>query len=200
MIIGEQRLSETNYYNSDSSHQFEGLKRKLSSENGTNNNFSDRADVQIVKNFNPNNNNNNNVGGKMHFVDTNVVTETYHTYQSSDQIHQDGDQSYINLTVLSPTLVQYDKAQLECHEQQQNYSNGNNTISDDHGRNVKQTPTTTHNNVGKFEVRNYQQHQSGTGLCTHKITVNDVINDKISFNMFTYSIKCRTNISCLIPM
>lgn len=164
MIIGEQRLGESSYY-SETSHQFEGLKRKLSSENEHNlNNFNDRLDGHAVKSYNAssvnkiNSNNNNSTNNKMHFVDNNVVTESYHAYQSTDQIHQDGDQSYINLTVLTPTLIQYDKTQLDC-QTTQNHQNFNETSVIQEV--LKQTTTQTPN-IGKYEVKNYQQHhQSG---------------------------------------
>lgn len=179
MIIGEQRLSENSYYenynsNNDGSHQYEALKRKLSSENENDlSNFSDR--YEVVKNCNTN--------SKMQYVD-NSITETYHTYQV-EQIHQDGEQSYINLTVMTPSLVHYDKNQLTCHTQQQqqqqtsqeihtsqeqqNYSNN---IQEDHrqhnhqhqqqqqhhqSHNKQTSSTPSNNNVGKYEVRNYQQ-------------------------------------------
>jgi hypothetical protein len=153
MIIGEQHLSENNYY-SESSNQLDGLKRKLSSENESrilNNSYSGGR-PEIIKNFSSN---------KMHFVE-NLATETYGTYQTSEQqIHQDGDQSYINLTVLTPALIQYDKVQIDCptEEESQNFNQirfqENNEIS------LKSKPQGS--SVAKYEVKKYQQHhQSGT--------------------------------------
>lgn len=175
MIIGEQRINENNYYENysegNTNHQFEVLKRKLSSENETDvGSYSDQSEVV-----------NSNI--KMQYVD-NSITE-YHTYQT-EQIHQDGDQSYINLTVMTPTLIHYDKGHLTCQTQQQqpqlqqlqqeqqNYSNRNIQEGQQKLRqqsqllhNSKQIPNT---NIGKFEVRNYQQtnHQTGKQIFKEK--------------------------------
>lgn len=142
MIIGEsdQRLSENNYY--ESPQKFEVLKRKFSNEteNACENlsNFSDRSASNTFENK-PND--------KMHYVD-NVISEHYQTYQATE-IHQDGEQSYINLTVLTPTLVQYDKSQSNHHQQMTTFAN--NIQREDN-----KAPSVNSNN--KFEVRQYQQH------------------------------------------
>jgi hypothetical protein len=168
MIIGEQRLGGDgnnyyeNYNNNEGNHQYEVLKRKLSSENDNDlsnyNNSGDRSEVATK-----------NCTVKMHYVD-NSITETYHTYQTIEQIHQDGDQSYINLTVMTPTatLIHYDKNQQEPHQAFVATS-----IREDHHHQQQQQQVNPHNttkqasssaNIGKFEVRNYQhqqQQQSG---------------------------------------
>lgn len=168
MIIGEQRVSE-NYY--ENSNQFEALKRKLSSENETENDLTDYSGgdrSEVVKN--------NFTTQKMQFVD-NIINENYHVYQTTEhvQIHQDGEQSYINLTVMTPSLKHYNKNQVNCdtqtqhHQQQQrhehiNFSISSNIQDDQHlhnHQNDKQiiTAATTTANVNKYEVKNY--HQSG---------------------------------------
>ena len=142
MIVGEQRLSENNYY-SESSNQLDGLKRKLSSEN----------ENKILKN-NSYNNKIFNSNNKMHFIENHNM-DTYNTYQSNEQIHQqDGDQSYINLTVLTPALIQYDKVQIDCrpNEESQNF----NQISNISNSLIKSK--VQESNVAKYEVKNYQQH------------------------------------------
>jgi len=151
MIIGEQRLSENNYY-SEPSNQLDGLKRKLSSENESrivNNSYS------VNKNFSSN---------KMHFAQ-NLTAETYSTYQNSEQqIHQDGDQSYINLTVLTPALIQYDKVQIDCQteEESQNFNQINITRFQENNE-ISLKSKSQVSSVAKYEVKNYQQHhQSGT--------------------------------------
>ena len=150
MIIGEQRLSENNYY-SESSNQLDGLKRKLSTENesrNVNNSYSGRP--EIIKNFSSN---------KVHFIE-NLTADSYSTYQNSEQIHQDGDQSYINLTVLTPTLIQYDKVPIGCQpdEESQNFNQINITrFQENNEISLKSKP-----HDAKYEVKNYQQHhQSG---------------------------------------
>jgi hypothetical protein len=71
----------------------------------------------------------------MHYID-NVISEHYQTYQATE-IHQDGEQSYINLTVLTPTLVHYDKGQSNHHQQQiTSFTNHEN----------KQSPVSSSNN------------------------------------------------------
>ncbi|XP_070509167.1 uncharacterized protein [Chironomus tepperi] len=153
MIIGEQRLNENNYY-SESSNQLDGLKRKLSSENeirNMNNSYSARP--EIIKNF---------VSNKMHFVE-NLASESYSTYQNTEQIHQDGDQSYINLTVLTPASIQYDKVQIDCrpHEETQNFNQIDITRlhNESNETNLKSKPQNS--NIAKYEIKNYQQqHQS----------------------------------------
>lgn len=140
MIIGEsdQRLSENNYY--ESPQKFEVLKRKFSSENENVcenlSNFGDRS-----------NNFENKSDEKMHYVD-NVISEHYQTYQATE-IHQDGGQSYINLTVLTPTLVQYDKGQSNHHQQLTNFT-------DVQREENKAAPISSNNNNNKYEVRSYQ--------------------------------------------
>lgn len=152
MIIGEQRLGENNYY-SEPSNQLDGLKRKLSSENESrivNNSYS------VNKNFSLN---------KMHFAE-NLTAETYSTYQNSEQqIHQDGDQSYINLTVLTPALIQYDKVQIDCRQTEQESQNFNqiNITRFQENNEISLKSKLQVSNVAKYEVKNYQQHhQSGT--------------------------------------
>ena len=150
MIIGEsdQCLSENNYY--ESPQKFEVLKRKFSNENENIcenlSNFGDRSEP---------NNFANKSDDKMHYVD-NVISEHYQTYQATE-IHQDGEQSYINLTVLTPTLVHYDKSQSNHHQQMSNFSNTG------HREENKSSPPASSNN--KFEVRNYQHHQPGKRAC-----------------------------------
>lgn len=146
MIIGEsdQRLSENNYY--ESPQKFEVLKRKFSNENENAgeslSNFSDRSATSSYE---------NKANDKMHYVD-NVISEHY-TYQATE-IHQDGEQSYINLTVLTPTLVQYDKGQSNHQQQMTNFANSIQVQRDDN----KPSPASSTN---KYEVRNYQHHQAG---------------------------------------
>lgn len=148
MIIGEgdQLLSENNYY--EPTQKFEVLKRKSSNENENAgeslSNFSDRSMSSSFE---------NKPSEKMHYVD-NVITEHYQTYQATE-IHQDGEQSYINLTVLTPTLVQYDKSQSNHHQQMTNFTS-NIQLHDD------QKPSSTACNTNnKYEARNFQQHQTG---------------------------------------
>lgn len=150
MIIGEsdQRLSENNYY--ESPQKFEVLKRKFSNENeNACESLSTFGDRPATSSFE------NKANDKMHYVD-NVISEHYQTYQATE-IHQDGEQSYINLTVLTPTLVQYDKGQSN-HQQQQQMTNFANSIQVQ--RDDNKLPTTVGGN-NKYEVRNYQQHQAG---------------------------------------
>jgi hypothetical protein len=178
MIIGEQRVNENNYY--DSSHQqssqqqqptstttqYEVLKRKLSSEN-----------VGECKSLNDKNSSSNS---KMQFIE-NIITD-YHTYQA-EQIHQDGDQSYINLTVLTPSMVHYDKDTItihppndhqqnfiiNCHEsqqqqQQQQHQQINNHVQDHHHPNIQlnKQHVTSSVNVGRnFQHQQTNQQQTG---------------------------------------
>jgi hypothetical protein len=138
MIISEQRLSENNYY-SESSNQLDGLKRKLSSENenrNVNNCFSGRP--QIIKNFSSN---------KIHFVE-NLTTEAYNTYQKNEEIHQDGDQSYINLT---PALIQYDKVQIVCRSDEEIQGNMTRFLENEDICSKAQD-----SNIAKNEAKNYQ--------------------------------------------
>lgn len=153
MIIGEARVNENNYY--DESHQqqtsqqqptsstttqYEVLKRKLSGGGGN------ESEVEC-KSLNEKNN------SKMQFIE-NIITENYHTFQT-DQIHQDGDQSYINLTVLTPSMVHYDKNAITIHpptssnDQQQNFIIHQ---QNDHHVMKQQHVTTT-------STRHYQHHQ-----------------------------------------
>lgn len=141
MIIGEndQRLSENNYY--ESPQKFEVLKRKFSNEiEIACENLSNLSDRSASNSFE------NKPNEKMHYVD-NVITEHYQTYQATE-IHQDGEQSYINLTVLTPTLVHYDKGQSNHQQHMGTYST---TIQREE---PKPAPLS---NTNKFEVRNYQQ-------------------------------------------
>lgn len=148
MIIGEsdQRLSENNYY--ESPQKFEVLKRKFTNENEnceSLNSFVDRTASSFE----------NKSSDKMHYVDDTI--EHYQTYQATE-IHQDGGQSYINLTVLTPTLVQYDKGQSD--QELSNFSNSN--IHRDENK-----PMTT-SSANKFEVRNYQNLQTGKRMTSDK--------------------------------
>jgi hypothetical protein len=161
MIIGEQRVSE-NYY--ENTHQFEALKRKLSSENE--NDLSNYSEV--VKNCSSSANT-----SKMQYVDNIITADTYHTYQTTaEQIHHDGKQSYINLTVMTPSLVHYDKNQVNCQVQeqpQQQQLTFTNSVQENHQSNKQQQQqTTTTANISKYEVKNY--HQSGTRMCRRKST------------------------------
>ena len=163
MIIGE-RVSE-NYY--ESTHQFESLKRKLSSENENNDlsNYTDRG-PEVVK---------TNASSKMQYVDSIITTstETYHTYQTTEQIHHDGKQSYINLTVMTPTMMHYDKDQVNCqaqeppqqhqHQQQMTFAN-----SVQENKQQQQQTTTTAANMSRYEVKTY--HQSGKNSNKRKTT------------------------------
>lgn len=150
MIIGEsdQCLSENNYY--ESPQKFEVLKRKYSNENeNVCENLSSFGDHSEANNFE------NKSDDKMHYID-NVISEHYQTYQATE-IHQDGGQSYINLTVLTPTLIQYDKNQSNQPQQMTNFAN------------VQQDENKVSTLVGsnnKYEVRNYQQHQPGKNHVT----------------------------------
>lgn len=165
MIIGEQRVSENNYYDgshqqtsqstSTSTTQYEVLKRKLSGEN----------DVEC-KNMSE-----KNCNAKMQFIE-NIITESYHTFQS-DQIHQDGDQSYINLTVLTPSMVHYDKDAITIHppssnDHQQHFiinhhenHQQNDQILIQHHNSNKQLVTTssTSGNIGRYYQQQQQQPQ-----------------------------------------
>lgn len=150
MIIGEseQRLSENNYY--ESPQKFEVLKRKFSNEIEnvceSLSNFGDQSEANSFE---------NKPDDKMHYVD-NVISEHYQTYQATE-IHQDGGQSYINLTVLTPTLVQYDKSQSNHHQDLSHFANN---IQDE----SKVSLVGSSNN--KYEVRNYQQQQQGKNHVT----------------------------------
>lgn len=137
MIIGEndQRLSENNYY--ESPQKFEVLKRKFTNELG---NASENLSGFSAQSSSPND--------KMHYVDASIG-EHYQTYQATE-IHQDGGQSYINLTVLTPTLVPYDKNDSNLH---QNYANNDQ-------RDQSKPPPVTNNSANKYEARSYQQHQA----------------------------------------
>lgn len=173
MIIGEQRVNENNYY--DNSHQqssqppptsttttqYEVLKRKLSSENDS------ECKSLSEKNCSS--------SSKMQYIE-NIITD-YHTY-SAEQIHQDGDQSYINLTVLTPSMVHYDKDTITIHppnDHQQNFiinchesqpvphQQQQIHVQDHHQQNIQLSKqhVTSSVSVG----RNYQQHnqQQQTG-------------------------------------
>lgn len=163
MIIGEQqRVSDNNYY--DGSHQqpsqpssttqYEVLKRKLSNENDgeCKNSSSEHKNC--------------NSSAKMQFIE-NIITENYHSYQSDQiQIHQDGDQSYINLTVLTPSMVHYEKDAITIHppssDHHQNFIISHHETPQhhhqqqhhDHIQSVKQHASS---NIG----RQYQQQQPG---------------------------------------
>lgn len=161
MIIGEQRVSDTNYY--DNSHQqqapsqstqYEVLKRKLSNENE-----GECKSLMSEKNCSAN---------KMQFIE-NIVTENYHTYQG-EEIQQDGDQSYINLTVLTPSMVHYnDKHAITIHQpldQQQNFIIHNqpqhqHAVVQQH---TKQHVTSTTSTVNIGGGRNFHQSHSGVDL------------------------------------
>lgn len=146
MIIGESEILSENYY--ESPQKFEVLKRKFSNENEnceSLNNFVDRAASNSFE---------NKSNDKMHYVDS---VEHYQTYHATE-IHQDGEQSYINLTVLTPTLVQYDKGQ--SNQQITNFSNVN--LQRDENKH------TTIGSANKFEGRNYQHQQAGKQLTSDK--------------------------------
>lgn len=148
MIIGEsdQCLSENNYY--ESPQKFEVLKRKYSNENEkVCENLSSFGDQSQENSFE------NKSDDKMHYVD-NVIGEHYQTYQATE-IHQDGGQSYINLTVLTPTLVQYDKSQSNHDHQMTNFAN-----------NIHENKTSLVGSNNKYEIRNYQQQQPGKNHVT----------------------------------
>ncbi|CRK98613.1 CLUMA_CG012021, isoform A [Clunio marinus] len=142
MIIGEsdQRLNESNYY--ESPQKFEVLKRKFSSECENVHEMSTFSEQPVSSNFE------NKVNVEMHYIDNNVISEQYQTYQASE-IHQDGEQSYINLTVLTPTLLPYDKNQTNHHQQMINFAN-----NIQHEESNKPTVSSSTN---KYEVKNYQQ-------------------------------------------
>jgi hypothetical protein len=147
MIIGEgdQRLSENSYY--ESPQKFEVLKRKISNENeNAGENLSTFSDRSVSSSFD------NKSSEKMSYVE-NVISEHYQTYQATE-IHQDGEQSYINLTVLTPTLVQYDKIQSNHHQQMTNFTS-NTQLRDE------QKSSSTVSTTNKYEARNYQQQQAG---------------------------------------
>lgn len=153
MIIGEsdQRLSENNYY--ESPQKFEVLKRKFSNESEhVCENLSSFSDRSASSSFE------NKPDDKMHYVD-NGLSEHYQTYQATE-IHQDGGQSYINLTVLTPTMVHYDKSQsnhlLQPHQQQMTNFAGNVQLRED------SKPSSVGSN-NKYEVRGYQQQHTTTG-------------------------------------
>jgi hypothetical protein len=147
MIIGEgdQLLDQNIYYESPQKFE-EVLKRKFSSENeNAGENLSILSDRSVSTSFEIKS------GDKMHYVD-NVISEHYQTYQATE-IHQDGEQSYINLTVLTPTLVQYDKSQSNHHQQMTNFTNDI-QLQDEQ-------KSTTVSSTNKYEPRNYQQQQAG---------------------------------------
>ncbi|KAG5680768.1 hypothetical protein PVAND_010255 [Polypedilum vanderplanki] len=158
MIIGEQRVSVENYYE-NSTHQFEALKRKLSNENENDlGNYSDRPEV--VKNCSSSSSSGGANINKMHYVDSVITDTTYHTYQTTtttEQIHHDGKQSYINLTVMAPSsLIQhYNKNQVNCQVQNHQQQQITYTSTENHQNNKQQTITTA--NMGKYEVKNYHQ-------------------------------------------
>lgn len=176
MIIGEQRVSDTNYY--DNSHQqqappqttqYEVLKRKLSNEHE-----SECKSLMSEKNCS---------ASKMQFIE-NIVTENYHTYQG-EEIQQDGDQNYINLTVLTPSMVQYnDKHTITIHQplnQQQNFIIHNqpqhqHVVVEQH---TKQhvSSTTSYTNIGG---RNFH-HQSQSGV--QEILIVFEISEKIKYKL-----------------
>ena len=148
MIIGDndQCLNENIYY--ESPQKFEVLKRKFSDEN--------ENSGEILKSFSDQSVSGNfeyKSDDKMQYID-NVISEHYQTYQATE-IHQDGEQSYINLTVLTPTLVQYDKSQSDQHHEMSNF-NTNVQVREDQ----KSLPMSTSTNA-KYESRNYQQNQAG---------------------------------------
>lgn len=160
MIIGEQHLSENNYY-SESSNQLDGLKRKLSCENESRNMSNSYSGPEVIKNLNSN---------KMHFVE-NLASGTYSAYQNNEQIQQDGDQSYINLTVLTP-LIQYDKVQIDCRpdEESQNFDQINISRFQENNEISCLKSKLQDSNIAKYEVKNYQQNlQSGTFNNMYKI-------------------------------
>lgn len=155
MIIGEQRLSENNYY-SEPSNQLDGLKkRKLSSENESRNMSSSYVGPEVIKNLSSN---------KMHFVEN--LAPTYSAYQNNEQIQQDGDQSYINLTVLTPpALIRYDKVQIDCcrqDEESQNFDQINISRFQENNEINCLKSKLQDSNISKYEVKNYHQNlQSG---------------------------------------
>lgn len=155
MIIGEQRIGDTNYYDNlheqqappPTTTQYEVLKRKLSNENE-----GECKSLVSEKNCSAN---------KMQFIE-NILTENYHTYQG-EEIQEDGDQSYINLTVLTPSMLHYsDKHMITIHQpldQQQNFIIHNqpqhqNVVVQQHAK--QHVTSTTSTNIGG---RNH--HQSG---------------------------------------
>lgn len=179
MIIGEQRVNENNYY--DNSHQqssqqqpptstttqYEVLKRKLSSEN-----------ENECKNLSEKN---CTSSPKMQYIE-NIID--YHTYQTE----QDGDQSYINLTVLTPSMVHYDKDTtitihapndqqnfiINCHEsqpqqqqqQQQHHVQDHNNHHHNQQQNIQ---LSKHSSVNVGRSYQHQQHnqqqQTGKNYC-----------------------------------
>jgi hypothetical protein len=147
MIIGEsdQRLSENSYY--ESPQKFEVLKRKFSNKNeNAGENLSTFSDRPVSSSFD------NKSSDKMSYVE-NVISEHYQTYQATE-IHQDGEQSYINLTVLTPTLVQYDKIQSNHHQQMTNFTSNTQLRDEQKSSSIAST-------TNKYEARNYQQQQAG---------------------------------------
>jgi hypothetical protein len=145
MIIGEgdQCLSENNYY--ESPQKFEVLKRKFSNENENSGEIVNFGDQSVSGSFEYKSDD------KMQFID-NVISEHYQTYEATE-IHQDGEQSYINLTVLTPTLVQYDKSQSDQHQEMTNFHNS--------VREEQKPSSTTISTNAKYESRNYHQNQAG---------------------------------------
>lgn len=143
MIIGEseQCLSENKYY--ESPQKFEVLKRKFSNGNENSGEIVNFSDQSVSANFEY------KLDDKMQYID-NVISEHYQTYQATE-IHQDGEQSYINLTVLTPTLVEYDKNQSDQHQEMANYQ------SNVRVREEQKPPTSTSSTNIKYDNRNYQQ-------------------------------------------
>lgn len=151
MIIGEvdQRLSNNYYETPPPLHQqpqekFEVLKRKFSSDNENLNNFSDRSATVQYENHHQQKSNH-----KMHYTESGL-NENYQTYQTVTEIHQDGSQSFINLTVMTPTTTM-DQSN---HQQQMIYTSN---FHQHQQREITKTPSM---------VRAYQQ-QSGKEYFDH---------------------------------
>jgi hypothetical protein len=140
MIIGERQIE--NSCRDNSSNEYEVLKEKLSDDKSD---YSDQFKIKKI-----------NLISKMQYM------ESHHTFQSlQEQIHQDGDQSYINLTVLTPSMIQYEKS--DHQELQQACFNQINTHQNNNQHREGLSPEAIKQKNMKFESRNYLQkfHQSG---------------------------------------
>lgn len=127
------------------------LKRKLSSEGGENSYSSRCLNESQVSNE------------KIHYINASTVDGHYQNcYQTKiDEIHQDGHQSYINLTVLTPTSTNQVTGQSTNHEIQ--YTN--------HQSDEIKTPTSTVTTTKSGSVRSYHQNQQTGKQNAHKFDV-----------------------------
>lgn len=157
MIIGDsdQCLSlEKNCYDSSAIV----LKRKLSDEVGENSNVSNRIYLNEATQETPISNND-----KIHYISNLSTDQNEYAYQSKvDEIHQEGHQSYINLTVLTPPSASLQvTGQSSNHENSFSNQSHHQTLHQQRDHEIKMPTSSVPNAKFGSSMKNYQ-NQTGT--------------------------------------